>query len=444
MSDSANNVVIGLGRTGVSCLAHLAALGEGAVAMDTRVAPPEVEAARCAHPGAEIVTGGLDAARLAGARRVIVSPGIARSTPAIAAAEAAGAEVIGDIELFARAASAPVVAITGSNGKSTVTAMLAAMAREAGLEAGVGGNYGPPALELLTDPEPALYILELSSFQLETTESLAPKAAAILNISADHLDRYAGVDDYAAAKARIARGAGTLVVNRDDPRTAGLQGPGRTRGFTLGAPDGDDWGVVGGADGAPWLAHGTEAVMPAAELPLVGAHNRVNALAALALGEAAGLPRSAMRAALAGFRGLDHRCTRVAEQGGVVWVDDSKATNVGAALAAIDGLETPVVLIAGGQGKDQDFAPLAEPARRGRLRAAVTLGEDGPTIAAILAPHVPVVAAEDMDEAVARAGELAQPGDTVLLSPACASFDQFDGYAQRGEAFATAVVGRAA
>ena len=444
MSDSANNVVIGLGRTGVSCLAHLAARGEGAVAMDTRSAPPELEAARRAHPGAEIVTGGLDARRLAEARRIIVSPGIARSTPAIAAAEAAGAEVIGDIELFARAATAPVVAITGSNGKSTVTAMLAAMAAEAGVCAGVGGNYGPPALELLTDPEPALYILELSSFQLETTESLAPKAATVLNVSADHLDRYADLDDYAAAKARIARGAETLVVNRDDPRSAALSGPGQTLGFTLGEPAAGDWGVRSGPDGAPWLACGEEGVMPAAELPLVGAHNRANALAALALGEAAGLPRAAMRTALAGFVGLDHRCVRVAESGGVTWIDDSKATNVGAALAAIQGLEAPVVLIAGGQGKDQDFAPLAEPARRGRLRAAVTLGEDGPTIAAVLAPHVPVHAAADMAEAVSRAGELARPGDAVLLSPACASFDQFDGYAQRGEAFATAVAGRAA
>ena len=444
MSDSVTNVVIGLGRTGVSCLAHLAARGEGAVAMDTRDAPPELEAARRAHPGAEILTGGLDAQRLAGARRVIVSPGIARSTPAIAAAEAAGAEIIGDIELFARAATAPVVAITGSNGKSTVTAMLAAMAAEAGLAAGVGGNYGPPALELLTEPEPALYILELSSFQLETTESLAPRAATVLNISADHLDRYADLDDYAAAKARIARGAETLVVNRDDPRSAALAGPGRTLGFTLAEPAAGDWGVRSGPDGAPWLAHGDAAVMPVAELPLVGAHNHANALAALALGEAFGLPRAAMRAALAGFGGLDHRCVQVAERAGVTWIDDSKATNVGAALAAIEGLEMPVVLIAGGQGKGQDFAPLAEPARRGRLRAAVTLGEDGPTIAAVLAPHVPVHAAGDMDEAVARAQELAQPGDAVLLSPACASFDQFDGYAQRGEAFASAVAGRAA
>jgi UDP-N-acetylmuramoylalanine--D-glutamate ligase len=444
LSDSANNVVIGLGRTGVSCLAHLAARGEGAVAMDTRSAPPELEAARRAHPGAEIVTGGLDAARLAGARRVIVSPGIARSTPAIAAAEAAGAEILGDIELFARAATAPVVAITGSNGKSTVTAMLAAMAVEAGVRAGVGGNYGPPALELLTDPEPALYILELSSFQLETTESLAPKAATVLNVSADHLDRYADLDEYAAAKARIARGAETLVVNRDDSHSAALTGPGRTLGFTLGVPQGGEWGVVAGVDGTPWLACGKERVMPAAELPLVGAHNRANALAALALGEAAGFPRPAMRRALAGFSGLDHRCVRVAESGGVTWIDDSKATNVGAALAAIEGLETPVVLIAGGQGKGQDFAPLAEPASRGQLRAAVTLGEDGPTIAAVLAPHVPVVAAGGMDEAVVRARELAEPGDAVLLSPACASFDQFDGYAQRGKAFATAVAGRAA
>ncbi|MFP4182576.1 MAG: UDP-N-acetylmuramoyl-L-alanine--D-glutamate ligase [Thiohalospira sp.] len=444
MSDSATNVVIGLGRTGVSCLAHLAARGEGAVAMDTREAPPELEAARRAHPGAEIVTGGLDAERLAGAERVIVSPGIARSTPTIAAAEAAGAEVIGDIELFARAANAPVVAITGSNGKSTVTAMLAAMASEAGVRAGVGGNYGPPALELLTEPEPALYILELSSFQLETTSSLAPKAATVLNVSADHLDRYADLEAYAAAKTRIARGAETLVVNRDDPRTAGLVGPGETLGFTLGAPTAGDWGVRPGPDGTPWLAHGDEAVMPAAELSLVGAHNRANALAALALGEAAGLGRSAMRAALAGFHGLDHRCVRVAERGGITWIDDSKATNVGAALAAIEGLEAPVVLIAGGQGKGQDFAPLAEPARGGRLRGAVTLGEDGPTIASVLAPHVPVMAAADMVEAVERAGELAQPGDFVLLSPACASFDQFEGYARRGEAFATAVAGRAA
>ena len=435
-------VVVGLGATGLACLRHLATRGVPLLAMDTRTHPPGLDAARAAAPEVHFHLGSLDTATLRAAERVIVSPGVALATPELAEVAAAGVEVMGDIELFAREATAPVVAITGSNGKSTVTAMVAALFRAAGVEVAVGGNFGTPAPELLDGPVPEAYVLELSSFQLEATHTLKPKVAALLNVSADHLDRYPDLEAYAAAKARIARGAGTLVVNRDDPRTAAMPAAGATVvGFTAGAPAPGDWGLVRDAQGELQLAHGREAVMAASELPLVGRHNQMNALAALAIGSAMGLPERAMVEGLRRFEPLPHRCCRVAQREGIDWVDDSKGTNVGATLAAVAGIEGPVVLIVGGEGKGQDFSPLWQLASEGGLRGVVAIGRDGPAIAGPMADHIPVVEAADMEDAVAAAASLARRGDTVLLSPACASFDMFRDYHERGERFAAAVTG---
>jgi UDP-N-acetylmuramoylalanine--D-glutamate ligase len=432
-------VVAGLGATGLSVARHLAARGEIFAVMDTRTAPPGLAALTAECPEVPVFLGGLDAAILARATRIVLSPGLALAEPALAAAAAAGVEIIGDIELFARTAQAPIVAITGSNGKSTVTELVGAMAVAAGLRIGVGGNLGTPALELLDDAV-QLYVLELSSFQLETTAALGAQVAAILNVSPDHLDRYPDLDAYRRAKQRIFHGARHVVCNRDDPQTA----PPAARhvpctSFGLGEAPADGFGLVrnGGRD---WLARGAAPLLPVDELGLQGRHNVANALAALALGSAAGLPDAAMLTALRAFQGLAHRCRRVLERDGVIWIDDSKATNVGAAVAAIEGLAGPaanLVWIAGGQGKGQDFAPLAA-ALPGRVCAALLLGADADRIEAAIAGRVPVTRVASMAAAVAAARATARPGDCVLLSPACASFDMFANYADRGEQFARA------
>jgi UDP-N-acetylmuramoylalanine--D-glutamate ligase len=317
-----------------------------------------------------------------------------------------------------------------------VTSLVAAMARAAGRETQAGGNLGPPALDLLAGPAPDLYVLELSSFQLELTRSLRPRAAVVLNLSPDHIDRHGSMDRYAAAKGRIYTHAGTAVVNRDDPRVPALVPPGCPAvSFGLDAPPaGTDYGLVSVA-GERWLCRGDQRLMPAAAIPLPGLHNAANVLAAFAVGTAMGLPDDAMAAAAAAFAGLPHRMCRVHRAGGVDWIDDSKATNVGAAAAALGGLDLPVILLAGGDAKGADLAPLAE-AARGRIKAAVLLGRDAQRLEDVLAGIAPVVRVATLEEAVEVAAGLAMPGDAVLLSPACASIDMFDDYRQRGEAFA--------
>ncbi len=437
-------LVVGLGKSGLSAARYLAARGAEVSVTDTRPAPPGLETLRAELPAVPVHAGGFDADAFARAETLVVSPGVSVQEPLIAEARARGAEVLGDIELFARENTAPVVAITGSNGKSTVTTLVARMAERSGLVTGLGGNIGTPALELLAGEPKELQVLELSSFQLETTDSLRPVAAALLNLSADHLDRYAGLADYTAAKIRIYHGAETLVVNRDDPRVlatldAVTHGQAVIR-FGLGEPEDNGFGLreVGGE---PWLCRGPENLLPAAELKIPGRHNLANALAALALGYAAGLKLPAMLAALREFPGLPHRTQWVAERAGVTFVNDSKATNVGAALAAIEGLPAArIVLIAGGQGKGQDFSPLREAVRR-RCRAVLLIGEDAPKLAAALDGATVIETLPDLEAAVRRGAELAEAGDAVLLSPACASFDQFAGFAERGERFAAAVEG---
>lgn len=435
-------LVVGLGASGLSAARYLAARGAEVAVTDTRANPPGLAALRAELPQVPVAAGGFDAEAFARAETLVVSPGVSVQAPLIAEARARGAEVLGDIELFARENTAPVVAITGSNGKSTVTTLVARMAEASGLITGLGGNIGTPALELLEGEPKELQVLELSSFQLETTDSLRPVAAALLNLSADHLDRYAGLADYTAAKTRIYHGAETLVVNRDDPRVmATLEAVDHGQAvitFGLGEPEDNGFGLRE-VDGESWLCRGRENLLPAAALKLAGRHNLANALAALALGHAAGLKLPAMLAALREFPGLPHRTQWVAERNGVTFVNDSKATNVGAALAAIEGLAAQrLVLIAGGQGKGQDFTPLREAVAR-RCRAVLLIGEDAPKLAAALEGSVPLETLPDLAAAVRRAAELARPGDAVLLSPACASFDQFAGFAERGERFAAAV-----
>ncbi len=430
-------IIVGLGRTGLSCARFLASRGEAFVVADSREAPPGRDELQHEQPDAELRLGVFDPRFFAEAGRLIVSPGVSLDEPAIAAARKAGVPVLGDIELFARAVRAPVVVITGSNGKSTVTSLLAEMGREAGRDIGVGGNIGTPALELIGAHEPDLYVLELSSFQLEATESLDAAAAAVLNVSDDHLDRHGDLKAYAAIKQRIFRGSGAMVLNRDDPLVAAMVEPTR-RVLSFGEGKGADFHLLE-RNGAVWLARRGDALMAVSELRMAGRHNWLNALAALALGEAIDLPVPAMLESLRNFPGLPHRCQHVAEKNGIRFFNDSKGTNVGATQAAVAGMPGKrVVLIAGGLGKGADFRAL-RPVLSERGRAVVLIGRDAELIARALDGAVPMVRSGSMDEAVKLAASLAQAGDAVLLSPACASFDMFSGYAERGDAFVTAV-----
>jgi UDP-N-acetylmuramoylalanine--D-glutamate ligase len=432
-------VIVGLGATGLSAARFLARHGEPFAVTDSRPRPPGLTDLSREFLDVPRALGCFDRALCLTARRLIVSPGVALWEPVLVEARAQGVEVVGDIEVFARHARAPVVAVTGTNGKSTVTSIVKEMARAAKLAVRAGGNLGPPALELLDDREPDLYVLELSSFQLESTDSLKPTAAVVLNITPDHWDRYATLDAYAKAKRRVYRGAGTQIINRDDSLVAAMAEPDRpVLRFTLGAPGPACFGLIP-EEGGAWLAYEDEWLMPVADLPIPGRHNVANALAALALGTAVGLPREAMLGALRRFHGLPHRCQWVGRAGGIDWYNDSKGTNVGATCAALRGLcaERPVVLLAGGDGKGADFTPLASACDG--VRAVVILGRDGPLIARALRGVVPVTRASDLTDAVSRAAGLARSGDAVLLSPACASFDMFRDYVERGERFVAAV-----
>jgi UDP-N-acetylmuramoylalanine--D-glutamate ligase len=436
---SPRSVIVGLGRTGVSAARHLAARGHRLVVTDSRTDPPGLAELRRLVPEAATALGGFDAAVLEGADQIVVSPGVSLAEPFLRRAAARGLDLVGDVELFAREAGGRVVGITGTNGKSTVTTLVGEFAGAAGIAVRVGGNLGEPALDLLEGPPAAMYVLELSSYQLETTHSLQLEAAAVLNVTPDHLDRYASVVDYAAAKARIFERAATAVVNLDDEIVVRMPRPGQRRvGFSLRREDADF--RLLSRDGEDWLAQGAEALMPRSALRLPGRHNAANALAALAVGSVVGFPRDAMTGVLRSFGGLPHRAERVRDWRGIAWIDDSKGTNVGATAAAIDGLEGPLVLIAGGEGKGQDFAPLG-PACKGKVKHAVLIGRHAPALAAALAKSCPVSFADSMDAAVGAAAAVARAGDTVLLSPACASFDMFRDYAHRGEAFAAAVRG---
>jgi UDP-N-acetylmuramoylalanine--D-glutamate ligase len=430
-------VIAGIGLTGLSCARYLHAHGWRLAATDTRAAPPQLPELASLDASIPVRLGGLDPALLEDALCVVVSPGLPLAGPFFDAARRRGLEIVGDIELFARAAQAPVVGITGTNGKSTVTTLLARMAQRAGLKVRAGGNLGPPALELL-DASAELYVLELSSYQLETARTLHCRAATVLNVTPDHLDRYPSLASYAAAKARIFARCDTAVINLDDPLVAAMpHAAPRTLGFSLRASVGADYALAMHAQ-QWWLMHAAEPLLPVAQLKIRGAHNAANALAALALGDALNLPRAAMLAELTEFAGLPHRSQWVAAVNGVTYIDDSKGTNVGATLAAVAGMPGPLVMIAGGEGKNQDFSPLAA-AFRGKVRHTVLIGRDAPRLARALAGVCTLEICTTLPQAVQAAAHAAHPGDTVLLSPACASLDMFSDYAQRGRVFAQAV-----
>jgi len=430
-------VIVGLGRTGISCARYLHERGWQLAVTDTRTEPPALAELRALDATIPVSLGALDARLLKDAMCVVASPGVSLDQPFFAEARRLGLEVVGDIELFARAANAPVVGITGTNGKSTVTTLVGRMAARAGLTVRVGGNLGAPALELLS-AEAELYVLELSSYQLESTESLHCQAATVLNVSPDHLDRYADVCAYAAAKARIFARCDTAVINLDDPLVVAMpRAAARTLSFSLRAAIGADYAIARSA-GEWWLTRREEPLLPLAAMRIRGLHNAANALAALALGEALGLPLPAMLEELRSFEGLAHRSQWVADIAGVHYVDDSKGTNVGATLAAVAGMEGPLVMILGGDGKNQDFAPLGA-AFRGKVRHAVLIGRDAALLERALTGVCPLSRATTLPAAVAAAAAAAQPGDTVLLSPACASLDMFRDYAHRGAVFAQAV-----
>jgi UDP-N-acetylmuramoylalanine--D-glutamate ligase len=431
-------VVAGLGKTGQSVIRHLVARGWEVAGTDTRAEPPGIAMLRAVHPELTFTVGGLDLRLLNGTDCVVASPGLSLEDPFFAAAQARGIEIIGDIELFARSGARPIVGITGTNGKSTVTTLLARMAERAGVAVRAGGNLGPPALDLLEGGPAKLYVLELSSYQLETTHSLELVAATVLNVTPDHLDRYADVEAYAAAKARIFERCAAAIVNLDDPLVAAMGRDKKRRlTFSIQAGAAADY-YLSIEDSGDWLCFRGEQLIAMDEMRLVGRHNAANALAALAMGDALGLDRFAMLSALAEFPGLPHRGAFVREVAGVRYYNDSKGTNVGATLAAVAGFSGPLVLIAGGDGKGQDFTPLA-PALAGKTRLVVLIGRDAPQLESVLAGQVPTQRCLSLPEAVIAAAHAAQAGDTVLLSPACASLDMFRDYAQRGEVFADAV-----
>lgn len=438
IASSKLKVIAGLGVTGLSVARHLSEMGERFVVLDSRTSPPCLAQLQSELPDVPLTLGEFSDDAFLGADEVILSPGLSRQHPAVKTAIEAGIPVISDIELFARRASAPIVAITGSNGKSTVTTLVGEMFAEAGIDAAVGGNLGVPALDLLA-PNIAYYVLELSSFQLESVLALNAEVATVLNISLDHMDRYRSLLDYHQAKHRIFIGARQVVTNRDDRLSAALVGDAvKQWSFGLDQPDFKGFGLRQ-HQGEPWLYYQFEPLLAERELGMTGRHNTANALAALALGTAAGLPIAPMLAVLRRFQGLPHRCQRVATCNGVTYINDSKATNIGATLAAIAGLRGAdnLVLIAGGQGKGQDFTPLVS-VLQGAVRQLILMGEDAPVIGDAVAGAVPVLFATGLDAAVSAAAQIARPGDIVLLSPACASFDMFRGFADRGEQFVRA------
>jgi UDP-N-acetylmuramoylalanine--D-glutamate ligase len=440
-------VVLGLGLTGLSLARFFVRQGADVRVADTRLDPPNRAALNAELPAVRIATGPYGDATFADVDLIAISPGVDARDAAIRAAVANGTEIAGDVELFARElpADQKVLAITGTNGKTTVASLTGALTRAAGLQTVVAGNIGTPVLDTLATqvagaPWPGVFVLELSSYQLETTTSLKPVAAAVLNVSPNHMDRYAGIADYAGAKARVFTQAKVQILNRDDPIVRLMRLPGRTaQTFGGSVPlSEEEWGLVE-RGGDTWLARGGELIMQTSRLALVGRHNALNALAALALTSAVSKIGRPVLDALAGFRGLPHRMAPIAEALGVLFVDDSKGTTVAATQVALEGLRRPVVLIAGGDGKGQSFAPL-KASVDSVCRAVLLIGRDAPQIARALAGTTArVETVGTLEAAVERAMAIAVAGDVVLLSPACASLDQFRDYVERGNRFADLV-----
>ncbi|MFD1259491.1 UDP-N-acetylmuramoyl-L-alanine--D-glutamate ligase [Entomomonas asaccharolytica] len=437
-------IVVGLGKSGMSLVRYLASQGASFAVADTRSNPPELATLKTDYPQVEVQCGELNVDFLCKAKTLFVSPGLDLKTPALQQAAKRGVKLSGDIDLFSQLAKAPIIAITGSNGKSTVTTLVGEMSKAAGRKVAVGGNLGEPALNLLAD-NIELYVLELSSFQLESCQQLNAEVATLLNVSEDHMDRYADLAAYSDAKQRIFLGAKQVVINLDDPRSApkGTADTGVRWTFTTQVANSDFTGFkLDTLQGEGWIVFNNDPLLPLDKLKIRGSHNWSNAMAALALGHAVGLSFEAMIDALVNFKGLPHRCEWVAEKAGVVYYNDSKATNVGAALAAIDGLgrdiSGKIVLVAGGDGKGADFSSLKEPIKN-YCRAVILLGKDAPLIEEILDTAVPRIYVNSIEQAVTEASDLAKKNDAVLLAPACASWDMFKNFEERGLLFAEAV-----
>jgi len=430
------DLVVGLGATGLSIARYLKRNDSNAIFFDSRKEPPGLDKLLEIFPDAELRLGDDTLPR--SVNRIFASPGISDSHPLLKKARKKKLEVVSDIELFARETSKPYVAVTGSNGKSTVTTLLYHMCRADGRNVLAGGNLGEPALDLLDQDLPDIYVLELSSFQLQRTQNLPAEVALLLNVSPDHLDWHADESEYRAAKYRIFKDVDAAVINRADEEAADKAGHcGRVVSFGLDAPDADQYGVRE-EDGEKYLACGDTLLVSVRDLALYGVHNQLNALAALAAGDLIGLDMVAMLQVLVEFPGLPHRMQFVARIGAVDYINDSKATNVAAAVASIDSVEGMLVLVAGGDGKGGDFGDLAD-AVEGKLRGAVLIGKDAEKIAHALDTVMPVHFAENMESAVHMAATCAESDDTVLLAPACASLDQYDNYMARGDAFCMAV-----
>lgn len=433
-------LILGMGVTGISCARYLQAQGVSLRIADSREQPPKWADVQQQFADCDLHTGEFKPEQLMNVNRVLLSPGISLAHSFVQLAMQRGIEVIGDIELFAQHVTKPVIAITGSNGKSTVTTLLGEMLESAGLNVAVGGNLGTPALDLLTDKDPDMFVLELSSFQLDTTKSLRPVASVVLNVSEDHMDRYPDLAAYTESKSSIYRQSSCCVMNKDDTLVSAMPVADHAAKiyFTKSQPYRDEFGLCT-ESGAVWLCHGDTKLIAASELKLIGEHNLLNALAALALAKGTGVELKNTLPALRRFTGLPHRCQWVAERNDVRWVNDSKATNVGAAEAAIRSVPGTIVLIAGGDGKGADFDALRA-AVAGKVRAVVLLGKDAERMQRSLDDITECHRVDDLQTAVRQAGNLAHTGDTVLLAPACASLDMFKNYIERGEIFTRCVL----
>jgi UDP-N-acetylmuramoylalanine--D-glutamate ligase len=432
-------LVVGLGLTGLSVARFFSVLGIEVAVTDNRDNPPCLAELRNLGRHIPVFLGNYDRRAFAAATHLIVSPGVSLETEEVFQALEAGIPLLSDIDLFASIVSAPVVGITGSNGKSTVTSLLGMMAKKADWNVQVGGNLGVPALDLADgEDRPDLYVVELSSFQLERTSLLKCAAATVLNISPDHMDRHGDIETYTRIKQSIFSNCTVMVLNQDDGAVAAMAKKDHpSLRFGLGGNEDLDFSVRDLADGE-WLVHGTNPLIRVDSVKIKGRQNISNALAALALGQAVGLPMAAMLAALEEFPGLPHRMQWVEDFNGVTWINDSKATNVGACIAAMEGLSGKIVLIAGGDGKGADFGGLKEIIKE-KARALVLIGKDADRLQALFASEALCIKAPNLGNAVAMSAGIAQPGDTVLLSPACASLDQFQNYQERGRVFEQAV-----
>jgi len=433
-------VIVGLGKTGLSCVRYLINQGLNIAITDSRIEPPELTTLKTEFASVPVYLGEISAEILLASDQIILSPGVSLDNESVKQAIENGIPVYGDIELFCQQAKAPIIAISGSNGKSTVTTLLAEMTTKAGIKTCVGGNLGTPALKLLDDDIPDLYVLELSSFQLETTFSLSAHASVVLNVSPDHMDRYSNLNEYANAKKKIYSGKGLMIINQDDELVRAMADDSRQIvNLSLTEPVGNNFGVVKDKDEV-WLCQGDNKIIKQSELGIKGEHNVANALATMALVSSVDVPNNVVVETLKSFAGLEHRCQKITTINNVSWYNDSKATNVGACIASIKGLCDlgKIILIAGGDSKGAELSSLA-PVIKQHVKNVLLLGVDAIKLSDVIGSDVEHEFVADMDEAVKLASEIAASGELVLLAPACASLDMYENYQQRGDAFVSAV-----